>query len=82
MKKLKIEITKTYCIDILCDNETTQEQAIEQAENILDRKMLGGTDHYVQTGDTEFQVYDVTNTEDPFDPDVMYPDNYLSINKE
>lgn len=68
MKKYKIEITKTYCVDIEAKGETEQNILTEQAEAILDQKMLAGTEHYLQTNDTEFYVYDVTDTEDPFHP--------------
>jgi len=67
MNKYKVSITKTYCIDVLA---TSEEQVIQLAEPILDQKMLDGTEHYNQTGDTDFMVYEVTNTEDLF-----YPEN-------
>lgn len=65
MKKYKIEITKTYCIDILSD-ETDYEKLQDTACEILDQKMLAGTEHYNQTGGTEYSVYDVTGSDDPF----------------
>lgn len=65
MNKYKIEITKTYCIDILSD-ETDYEKLQDMASEILDQKMLSGTEHYNQTGDTEYSVYDVTGSDDPF----------------
>ncbi len=65
MKKYKIEITKTYCIDILSD-ETDYEKLQEMACEILDTKMLQGTEHFFQKGDTEYSIYDVTGTDDPF----------------
>lgn len=64
-KKYKIEITKTYCIDLLADNEKT---ATDQALEKLDEYMLAGEEHYYQTGDTVIETYDVTNTDDPFNP--------------
>lgn len=65
MKKFKVEITKTYCIDVLSSNEA---DAIEDAETLLDGLMIAGAEHYHQTGDTLFTAYDVTNTDDPFNP--------------
>lgn len=63
MKKYKVEITKTYCIDV---EATSDKEAIEKAEPILDQAMLDGTEHYKQIGNTDFITYDVTNTDDPF----------------
>ena len=65
MKKYKIEIEKTYCIDVQEDDIF---KAKELAEEYLDKAMLAGTEHYNQTGDTNFSVYDVSNTDDPFNP--------------
>lgn len=68
MKKYKVEITKTYCVDLLAKEDTAEETLIEQAEIRLDTAMANKTEHYLQTGDTEFTVFDVTNTDDPFHP--------------
>lgn len=69
MEKYKVEITKSYCIDLLLSEKATdEEQVIAEAEKILDLKMLCGTEHYYQTGDTEFTVYNITDTDDPFNP--------------
>lgn len=65
MKKYKIEITKSYVMDV---EATAKELAEAEAENILDQAMLDGTEHYLQVGDTIFTAYDVTNTDDPFNP--------------
>lgn len=65
MNKYKIEITRTYCIDILSD-ETDYEKLQDMACDVLDAKMLQGTEHYNQKGDTEYSVYDVTGTDDSF----------------
>lgn len=65
MNKYKVEITKTYCIDVLANNTA---EAIEKAEPVLDQKMLLGTEHHYQTMDTDFVVYDVSDTDDPFYP--------------
>lgn len=65
MKKYKIEITKTYCIDVLAED---QKHAEDTALTRLDELMLAGMEHYKQTGDTLITAYDVTNTDDPFNP--------------
>jgi len=65
IKHYKVEVTRTYCIDVVADDSDT---AQAKAEIHLDAEMLEGTEHNLQTGDTVFQVYDVTNTDDPFDP--------------
>lgn len=62
-RSYKVQITKTYVIDVTSINE---DSAIQCAENILDMQMLNGTEHYNQTGDTDFMVFDVTNTDDDF----------------
>ena len=64
MKKYKVEITKTYCIDV---KAKTEDGAKYLAENILEGLEAKDQQHHNQTGDTEFMVYDVTNTDDPFD---------------
>lgn len=65
MRKYKVTITKTYCIDVLAP---TQKVAEDNAETILDADMRDGIEHYKQIGDTEFTTYDVTDTDDPFNP--------------
>ncbi len=65
MNKYKIEITKTYCIDVFAESQGDAENV---ALNKLDEFMLGGTEHYYQTGDTDIVAYDVTNTDDIFNP--------------
>jgi hypothetical protein len=65
MKKFKVEITKTYCIDVLAENE---DEAKAKAEPILDEKMADRLEHYFESKDTEYTFYDVTNTEDEFNP--------------
>lgn len=65
MKNYKIEITKTFCIDVKAKDEET---AKIKAENILSEFEKDDLQHYHQTGDTEFNVYDVTDTDDHFDP--------------
>ena len=68
MKKTKISITKTYTIDLLTGDNQTEKEIQQEAETYLDTYMRTGTDHYYQYGDTEYTLYDVTNTDDPFDP--------------
>lgn len=63
----KVEITKTYCIDLLSD-ETDYEKLQDLACEILDQKMLQGTEHYNQTGDTDYTVYEVGD-DDGFCPE-------------
>jgi len=66
MQNIKVQITKTYCIDIIAKDNT---EALEIAKHILDERMLAGTDHYYETVDPEYTFFDVTNTDDPFNPD-------------
>ena len=63
MKKYKVEITKTFCIDV---KAKTEDGAKYLAENILESIEAKDQQHYKQIGDTEFMVYDVTDTDDPF----------------
>lgn len=71
MNKYKVEIIETniYTIDVLAN---TEEEAKELAQPKLQTYFDNGTAHYYQTntGD-EFNtgtVFDVTNTDDPFNP--------------
>lgn len=34
----------------------------------IDEYMFAGEEHYYQTGDTDIETFDVTNTNDPFNP--------------
>lgn len=63
MKKIKVQITKTYVIDVLAENEA---EAIEKAQPILDQQMINGIHHYYEVGDTDIVTFDVTDTDDPF----------------
>lgn len=65
MNKYKVEITKTFCLDVEAENE---EQAKDLAENDLIKLEVEDRQHYYQTRDTDFTVYDITNTDDPFNP--------------
>lgn len=65
MNKYKIEITKTFCIDVFAKDEET---AKSLAERGLENLEATDQQHNYQTGDTDFIVYDVTDTEDPFSP--------------
>lgn len=75
MNKYKVqfkEVTTTlYCIDVLAENE---QEAEKKAEPILQKKFENGTYHYYETeADVTIpelsMVYDVTNTDDPFNPE-------------
>lgn len=70
MKKYKVQFEQTdkYVIDVLAKNEM---EAIEKAGIRWNEVAKNGTYHYYQDGDTVTQVgtiYDVTDTEDPFNP--------------
>ena len=74
MNKYKVEITSTsvtfHCFDVLAENET-------EAEKIAHRQMydavMNGTLHYHESreeeGSTSVEVYDVTDTDDQFNPE-------------
>lgn len=70
MNKYKIQITQsdTYCVDIQANTEAEARELVAKYWNeIADN----GTQHYYQDGDTTTEittVYDVTNTDDPFNP--------------
>ena len=71
MKKYKVEFNQiqTYVIDILADNE---QEATSLAEKKLEELTNSGLLHYKEEGDLETEVvdiYDVTNTDDPFNPE-------------
>lgn len=71
MKKFKIEVveTRTYVVDVLAPNE---QMARKKVEKVWNKKIApSGTAHYYEHGDTFTRLgssYDVTNTDDPFDP--------------
>jgi len=63
-RKYKVEYkqTETFIVDVYAGNQ-------EQAEKLASKKFDSGD--YQEIGDCEVvvnQVYDVTNTEDPFNP--------------
>lgn len=63
-KKYKVEFcqTETFVVDVFAKNE---KEAIERAEKKWDEGDYRETgDYHVETG----SVYDVTNTDDPFNP--------------
>lgn len=74
MNKYKVEFIEkavvTYCVDVLAKTEAEAEELAE----VKMQKVLGnGTYHYYETDRDETVpeltiVYDVTNTDDPFDP--------------
>lgn len=70
MHRYKVEIIQTekYVVDVLAKNEA---EARGHAEEKWNKIAGNGTAHYHQQGDTEMEygiVYDVTNTDDPFNP--------------
>jgi len=71
MKKYKVEIEETvrYCIDVEAKDE---DEASELAQNKFYGEIAdSGTAHYYQVGDTSSlveNIFDVTNTDDPFNP--------------
>ena len=69
-KKYKVEIVQTekFCIDVFAKDE---KQAIKLASKKWNVVAENGTHHYYQTNDTETEIgtiYDVTGTDDPFNP--------------
>jgi hypothetical protein len=74
MNKYKVEFTEKatvkYCIDVLAESE---DKAKELAEPVMQQVLGNGTYHYYETDRDETvpeisYVYDVTNTDDPFNP--------------
>jgi hypothetical protein len=64
MKKYKVEYRQTelYIVDVLAKDE-------KDAKNKADKQWNNG--NYQETGDIEIEInniYDVTNTDDPFNP--------------
>lgn len=65
MNNYKVQFTKTYVIDVVAHNE---EEATVKARGELTQKQYLGIDHFNET-DEDIVVFDVTDTEDPFDPE-------------
>lgn len=70
MNKYKVEIVQkeTFIVDVLAENE---EKAKTKATKKWNEIANNGMQHYHQTGDTETDfgtIYDVSHTEDPFNP--------------
>lgn len=63
--KYKVEITKTFCVDVIATNE---EEAKEFASVELWNAQVEDKSHYLETGNDDICVYDVTKTDDPFNP--------------
>lgn len=66
--KVQFKMIQTYVIDVLAD---TEQEAFVLGKKHLDESMESNMEHYYQTGDTEIeldQVFDVTHTDDSFDP--------------
>ena len=70
MNKYKVEFveTTTYVVDVLAESEA---EATDKASVKWNEIAQNGTAQYHQSGETETAtgtVYDVTNTDDPFNP--------------
>lgn len=70
MNKYKVEFTQTgtYIVDVWAVNEI---EAREIAKLGWEKIKKNGVEHYHEYGDPEEEittVYDVTGTDDPFDP--------------
>lgn len=70
MNKYKVEFTESqkYIVDVLAKDE---QEAKQKASIEWDKITDTGTEHYHLSVETETEistVYDVTNTEDPFNP--------------
>lgn len=74
-RKYKIDFiektTTVYCVDVLAKDE---EEAKQKAELKMQSILSNGTYHYYEVDKDETvpelsTIYDVTNTDDPFDPD-------------
>ena len=63
MNKYKVQITKTYCIDV---KAIDQRQAQEKADTYLFNSLQEGMGHYLEAGDQDVVVFDITNTDDNF----------------
>jgi len=66
--KVEFEVTARYVVDVEAESE--QEATDKATEKFADIK-LHSMEHYHQVGDTDEQVgtvYNVTNTDDPFNP--------------
>lgn len=66
--KVEIEVTTKYVVDVLALDE---QEARDKATFKFALIKSNNIEHYHQEGDTDEQigtVYDVTNTDDPFNP--------------
>lgn len=63
MNKYKVQITKTYTLDILAND--TQE-AENLASTHLESLMTNGVEHYYE-GETQFETFNVNDTDDGAD---------------
>lgn len=60
MNKYKVEFTHVFDV-----KAKTEEEAIKKADALQDEAILSGTLHYHLNNEN---VYDVTHTDDPFNP--------------
>ncbi len=79
MEKYKVQIKQTetvtnyYIVDVLA--KTEEEAKTEARKKFIDIEICG-TQHYYQEGEADYSetftevdtIYDVTNTDDPFNP--------------
>lgn len=70
MKKYKVEFEEKhyYVFDVLAKDET---EAMVKAQRAFVGQQNSNTEHYYESRDPEsevFAVYDVTDTDDPFNP--------------
>jgi len=71
MNKYKVEFTqtRTYIVDVLADSEF---EAKDKAQNKWEIIKINNMEHYHEFGDPDEKittVYDVTGTDDPFNPE-------------
>ena len=65
-KKFKVQFTKVYVVDVWAGCEKGAEKL---ATSHLNEKMRDGIDHYYETETPDITCFDVTDTEDPFNPE-------------
>lgn len=68
MNKYKVQFTETvsYAVDVLAQDKAQAEQL---AWTKYDDAVKNGMEHYLETENkTDVDVFDVTNTDDPFNP--------------
>lgn len=66
MTNYKVQITKTYVIDVVAENEA---EAQKRAAYVLESKENTLMQHYHESESPDIVVFDVTNTDDAFNPE-------------